>query len=144
MIPANMDKKIVNVWFKEKRIFIKTEGGVEFSRPLEAFPVLLEATPEQRSRFEIGLYGDDIHWDELDEDIHIGSFYDTAEPDANNPVATVFRRFPWLNVSEVARIIGINKSLLSRYIYGIKKPSKQREEQIFEAIRRMGRDMASI
>ena len=144
MIPVNMDKKIVNVWFKEKRIFIKTEGGGEFSRPLEAFPVLLEATPEQRSRFEIGLYGDDIHWEELDEDIHINSFYDTAEPDANNPVATVFKRFPWLNVSEVARIIGINKSLLSRYIYGIKKPSKQREEQIFEAIRRMGRDMASI
>lgn len=144
MIPVNMDKKIVNVWFKEKRIIIKTEGGGEFSRPLEAFPVLLEATPEQRSRFEIGLYGDDIHWKELDEDIHINSFYDTAELDANNPVATVFKRFPWLNVSEVARIIGINKSLLSRYIYGIKKPSKQREEQIFEAIRRMGRDMASI
>ncbi len=144
MIPVNMEKKIVNIWFKEKRIFIKTEGGGEFSRPLEAFPVLLEATPEQRSRFEIGLYGDDIHWEELDEDIQINSFYDAAEPDANNPVATVFKRFPWLNVSEVARIIGINKSLLSRYIYGIKKPSKQREEQIFEAIRRMGRDMASI
>ena len=31
----------------------------------------------------------------------------------------IFRRFPQLNVSEMARYIGINKSLLAKYIYGI-------------------------
>ena len=139
-----MEVKIINVWFDEKRIFIKTDDGCILSRPLEAFPILHDATSEQRSRFEIGLLGDDIHWEDLDEDIHVSSFFESEEPDSNNTIAIVFNRFPWLNVSEVARIIGINKSLLSRYIYGIKKPSKQREEQILEAIRRMGREMASI
>ena len=56
----------------------------------------------------------------------------------------MFHKFPQLNVSEVARTIGINKSLLSRYIYGIKKPSVQRTEQILETIRQLGRDMAAI
>ena len=135
---------IVKLWFSDERVFILTDQGKEYSRPLEAFPLLLEATPQQRAQFEIGLDGDDIRWDEIDEDIHISSFYETAEPDTNNPIADVFKRFPQLNVSEVARTIGINKSLLSRYIYGIKKPSAQRTEQILDAIRQLGREMASI
>ena len=94
--------------------------------------------------YEIGMDGDDIRWDDIDEDIHISSFFVTAEPDTDNPIAEVFRRFPQLNVSEVARSIGINKSLLSRYIYGIKKPSEQRKEQIINCIRQLGRKMAAI
>ena len=140
----NKTETIESLWFKNGRIFIKTVQGNTYSRPLEAFPLLLEATPEQRDRFEIGRDGDDIRWEEIDEDIHITSFFVTEEPDTNNPIAEIFHRFPQLNVSEVARTIGINKSLLSRYIYGIKKPSAQRTEQILEVIRRLGREMASI
>ena len=135
---------IHKLWFNKGRIWIKTVRGNTYSRPLEAFPLLLEATPEQRARFEIGIDGDDIRWEEIDEDIHISSFFENAEPDTNNPIAEVFRRFPQLNVSEVARTIGINKSLLSRYIYGIKNPSAQRTEQILETIRKIGREMAEV
>ena len=135
---------ITKVWFDEGRIFILTDRNNTYSRPLEAFPLLLDATEEQRAKYEIGLEGDDLHWDDIDEDIHISSFFDTAEPDMNNPVAEVFKRFPQLNVSEVARTMGINKSLLSRYIYGIKKPSQQRVDQIMSTIREIGQQMASI
>ena len=135
---------IIKLWFDEDRIYILTDQGNTYSRPLEAFPLLLDATDEQRAKYEIGLDGDDIHWDEIDEDIHISSFFDTAEPDMDNPIADIFHRFPQLNVSEVARTIGINKSLLSRYIYGVKKPSQQRTEQIISTIRQIGREMAAI
>jgi hypothetical protein len=137
-------ERIIQVWFEDGRIFIKTDKENTYSRPLEAFPLLLEATPEQRAQYEIGLEGDDLRWDEIDEDIHISSFFVKAEPNSDNVIAKVFERFPQLNVSEVARTIGINKSLLSRYIYGIKKPSEKRTEQILQAIRQLGRDMASI
>jgi len=135
---------IIKVWFDAGRIFIKTDQNNIYSRPLEAFPLLMDATDEQRAKYEIGLDGDDIHWDEIDEDIHISSFFETTEPNTNNPIADIFRKFPQLNVSEIARTIGINKSLLSRYIYGIKKPSRQRTDQIICTIRQIGRDMASI
>lgn len=140
----NKMESIVKLWFKNGRIYILTDQVNTYSRPLEAFPLLLEATPEQREAFEIGSDGDDIRWEELDEDIHISSFHETTEPNSDNPIAEVFHRFPQLNVSEMARTIGINKSLLSRYIYGIKKPSAERTEQILNAIRQLGRDLADF
>ncbi len=135
---------IIKLWFDEGRIYILTDQNKTYSRPLEAFPLLLDATDGQRAKYEIGLDGDDIHWDEIDEDIHISSFFDTAEPDMDNPIADIFHRFPQLNVSEVARTMGINKSLLSRYIYGIKKPSQQRTDQIINTIRQLGRELAAV
>ena len=140
----NNMNRIVKVWFENERVFIRTESGETFSRPLQAFPLLLEATPKQRALYEIGLDGDDIRWKELDEDIHISSFFVTEEPDPDNEIARIFKEFPQLNVSEMARYIGINKSLLARYIYGIKKPSPQRREQILSAIRNLGRKMSEI
>ena len=77
----NAMETIVKVWFEDNRIYIKTQEGNTYSRPLEAFPLLLEATPEQRARYEIGLDGDDLRWDDIDEDIHISNFYNTEEPD---------------------------------------------------------------
>lgn len=135
---------IAKLWFADGRIYILTDKGNTYSRPLEAFPLLLEATPEQRREYTIGLDGDDIRWEEIDEDIHISSFFHTEEPNPNNVIADMFRRFPQLNVSEMARYIGINKSLLSRYIYGIKKPSQKRTDQILDAIRQLGREMSNI
>lgn len=135
---------IAKVWFDRDRIWILTDQGEKLSRPLEAFPLLKEASEEQRAQFTIGIDGDDLRWDELDEDIHISSFYETAEPEPDNVIGNVFRRFPQLNVSEFARTIGINKSLLSRYIYGIKRPSEARTKQILDAIRALGREMANI
>ena len=82
---------------------MKTDGGETFSRSLEAFPLLKDASDRERLDFKIG---------KLDEDIHISSFFDTAEPDYENEIAMIFKRFPQLNVSEVARSMGINKSLL--------------------------------
>jgi len=104
------------------------------SRPLEAYPELEEATTEQRNDYIIVDEGRAIRWESIDLDMHISSFYEKSEPDDNNEVAAMFKRCPWLNVSEVARAININKSLLARYIYGISKPSEQRVAQIKEAL----------
>ena len=113
------------------------------SRPLEAYPELKEASMEQRNDFSIDEEGTSIHWEELDADMHISSFYETSEPNGHNEVAEMFRRFPWLNVSEVARAIGINKSLLARYIYGISKPSEQRLNQIRFMLHKLGTELQS-
>ena len=65
-------------------------------------------------------------------------------PNANNVIGDVFSRFPQLNVSEIARTIGIHKSLLSKYIYGTKKPSEKRTEEILNTLRQIGRELAQI
>lgn len=137
-------KKIKDIWFADERIFMRTTDGDEFSRPLEAFPLLKEADESQRNNFRIGRLGDDVRWESLDEDIHIKSFFDSKEPDANNEIGEIFKRFPQLNVSEIARKIGINKSLLSKYIYGIKTPSEERKKQIIEALHNLGQELVAI
>ncbi len=138
-------EKISNLWFQEGRIFIKTDGGRTYSRPLEAFPTLMDATDEQRHDFKIGRLGDDVRWPSLDEDVHISSFtQDNTEPDTRNDIAQIFAMFPQLNVSEVARSIGINKSLLAKYIYGIKKPGEARRQEIIDALHNLGKALMAV
>lgn len=136
--------KIEKVWFNNERIYLQTDAGETLNRPLEAFPVLKEASETDRNDFKIGRFGDDIRWEKLDEDIHISSFYETVEPDPENEVGRIFRQFPQLNVSEMARYIGINKSLLAKYIYGIKKPSEERMRQIKDALHVIGKELIAV
>lgn len=136
--------KIEKVWFNNERIYLQTDTGETLNRPLEAFPVLKEASEADRNDFKIGRFGDDIRWEKLDEDIHISSFYETVEPDPENEVGRIFRQFPQLNVSEMARYIGINKSLLAKYIYGIKKPSEERMRQIKDALHVIGKELIAV
>ena len=134
-------EKIKSLWFDENRIYIRTTENRVLSRPLEAYIELQEASAEERNDFVIDKDGVSIRWEKLDADMHISSFYETTEPNYRNEVAEMFNRFPWLNISEVANAIGINKSLLARYIYGISKPSEQRLNQIRKALHEMGKEL---
>lgn len=102
---------------------------------MEAFSALLEAAEQQCLDYKIGRFGDDFRWASIDEEIHISSFLeDHTEPNHDNEIARIFAMFPQLNVSGIARSIGINKSLLSKYIYGIKKRSEARKQEIISAL----------
>lgn len=135
---------INSIWFENERIYMLSSEDKVYSRPLEAFPLLKEATDSQRMKYTIELHGEALRWTELDEDIHITSFYKEDEPQYDNEVARIFKSFPQLNVSEVARNLGINRSLLFKYIYGIKKPSNERVNQIKEVLRNLGRELAAV
>ena len=137
-------EKIKNIWFEKERIYMLSSDDKIYSRSLEAFPALKEASEEQRKEFTVEMRGTALRWKELDEDIHISSFFHTEEPDYANEVAAIFNRFPQLNVSEVARNMGINKSLLSKYIYGIKRPSPDRLLQIKEALHVLGKELIAV
>jgi len=135
---------IKEIWFDAGRIFMRDTERHLYSRPLEAFPLLMEASDEQRQSYTIDPQGDAIRWPEIDEDIHISSFFTEKEPNEDNEIAQIFRRFPQLNVSEVARQMGINKSLLSKYIYGIKTPSDRRRAEIKHALHNLGKELMAI
>jgi len=136
-------EQIKNLWFDADRIYMRSSEGRVLSRPLKAYPELEEASVEQRNDFTIDEDGMAVRWESLDADMHISSFYETSEPNQENEVGQMFKRFPWLNVSEVARYLGINKSLLARYIYGISKPSEQRVQQIRDAFHALGKELQS-
>ena len=121
---------------------MRTQSNKTFSRPLEAYPELMNATTEQRNDYVIGDDGEDIRWESLDADMHISSFLEISEP-KENEIGELLAKYPWLNISEVARSLNINKSLLARYIYGISKPSEKRVAEIKEALHRFGKELLS-
>ena len=136
-------EKIIKISFCGNDICVVTDSGKEYRKALEFFPALKEATPSQREHYQINKFGDAVRWAEIDEDIHITSLTDGAQP-TENAITATFRKFPFLNVSEVARSLGMHKSLLSKYIYGTKKPSEKREKEILDALRELGRQLANI
>lgn len=135
-------EKIKNIWFDNNRIYMRTRTNKIYSRPLEAYPELMDATTEQRNNYVIGDDGEDIRWETLDADMHISGFLETSEP-KENEIGKLFAKYPWLNISEVARSLNINKSLLARYIYGVSKPSEKRVAEIKEALHRFGKELLS-
>ncbi|MFR9661999.1 MAG: DUF2442 domain-containing protein [Rikenellaceae bacterium] len=137
-------KTIENIWFETGRIYMLCSDTNVYSKPLELFPTLKSATEIQRNNFAITMRGEALRWAEIDEDIHISSFFEEVEIETENEVAQIFKNFPWLNISEVARAIGIHKSLLSKYIYGVKKPSKERVELIKSTLKEMGSQLVAI
>lgn len=135
---------IKDIWFEGGRIYMESSEGKVYSRPLEAFPTLKDASETERDKYTICMHGETVRWAKLDEDIHISSFYEKEEPERDNEIARIFNRFPQLNVSEVARSLNINKSLLAKYIYGIKKPSEERVLAIKEALHSLGRELVAV
>lgn len=135
-------EKIKTIWFDKDCIYMRTRTDKVYSRPLEAYPELMDATTEQRNDYVIGDDGEDIRWESIDADMHISSFLETSEP-KDNVIGAMFAKYPWLNISEVARSLNINKSLLARYIYGISKPSDKRIAEIKEALHKFGKELLS-
>jgi hypothetical protein len=139
--------KIEKVWFDDENIYILTNDGTQKSHPLRWFDRLLNATPEQRERYEIGRWHDSIHWPELDEDLSLEGFYtfnrDEIE-NQKNEVSRVFDRFPVINVTKFAERIKINRSLLASYVCNEKKPGRKSKRQIEEALHQLGKDLLEV
>jgi Protein of unknown function (DUF2442) len=61
------------VRFDATSFWIDVEDGRTLGVPIAWFPRLLRATHEQRLNFELSALG--IHWEALDEDIHVGALF---------------------------------------------------------------------
>ncbi len=59
------------VKFKDEMMEVHLTDGRIISVPIIWFPLLHEATVEQRGHYEIGGGGASLHWEEIDEDITI-------------------------------------------------------------------------
>lgn len=58
-----------NLSFTEDKMIVFLNDGRELAVPLEWFPSLRDATPEQLNNWRFIGSGEGIHWPELDEDI---------------------------------------------------------------------------
>jgi hypothetical protein len=66
-----LDSNAMDVETTDTALRITLADGRELSAPLEWFPRLRDATPEQRRNWRLIGRGEGIHWPEIDEDIAV-------------------------------------------------------------------------
>jgi len=65
-LPMAEDVRVTN-----DSLIVDLSDGRTISVPLEWFPRLLHATPEERSNWRLIGRGHGVHWEEIDEDISV-------------------------------------------------------------------------
>jgi len=78
--PTTALAKVVK--FRDGMMEVYLTDGRIISVPILWFPLLHEATPEQREHYEIGGGGTSLHWPEIDEDLSIAGLLAGADWDA--------------------------------------------------------------
>ena len=68
------------VKFDEDMMQVFLTDGRIISAPVIWFPLLHEASPEQRQRYEIGGGGASLHWPEIDEDLSVAGLLAGSDP----------------------------------------------------------------
>ena len=131
--------KIVKIWLTDTAVWIQTESGREACEHFNDYPRLKYATQEQRERYEADEYG--IHWEDIDEDLSFEGFFEKHE---TTELYKLFMAHPELNVSALARRMGISQSLMAQYVSGKKKASAERISRIYEAVREVGRELVAV
>jgi hypothetical protein len=63
----------VDLRFADDAMIARLSDGREVSVPLEWFPRLRDATPEQRGNWRLIAKGIGVHWEDVDEDIAVST-----------------------------------------------------------------------
>ena len=71
ILAINSDERVAEVSFDTERLIVDLMDGRTIAVPLAWYPRLLDATPEQRSDWEIAGGGYGIHWPQIDEDLSV-------------------------------------------------------------------------
>ncbi|MDR0907321.1 MAG: DUF2442 domain-containing protein [Rikenellaceae bacterium] len=132
--------KAKKIWFDEF-VNLEMEDGKTGRLPLSDFPRLKYATEEQRADYTLSPYG--IHWGGLDEDLSYEGFF-AQDVEYPNAIAKTLKSFPEINVNQLARRMGVNQSLLAKYICGDKKPSEARIKEIERTLHELGSELSAV
>lgn len=80
-VPTTALAKSVN--FDEDMMHVLLTDGRRIGVPIIWFPVLLKASADQRTKYEIGSGGTSLHWPELDEDLSVAGLMAGADPQSS-------------------------------------------------------------
>ena len=82
-------ERIIGVHVTEELLVVELADGRSVSVPLAWYPRLLNATPQQRGRWQIAGAGYGIHWPDIDEDLSVqGLLAGSPAPGVRIPLKT--------------------------------------------------------
>ncbi|MCX7073818.1 MAG: DUF2442 domain-containing protein [Methylococcales bacterium] len=94
MTTLNFKPLAKTIKFDDSMMWVELSDGRTLGTPLVYFPRLLNASKQQRECYEISGGGIGLHWEELDEDIHVGYLlmggFDVSQNSVSNKNAEHF------------------------------------------------------
>lgn len=72
-LAIRLDPHAIDVEVDDSALHFVLADGREISAPLEWFPRLRDATPEQRQHWQFIGKGIGVHWPDIDEDIAVST-----------------------------------------------------------------------
>jgi hypothetical protein len=70
-LKVDTDARAAGVTVTQDELIVNLKDGRTISVPLAWFPRLLNATPTERSNWELLGEGEGIHWPDIDEDLSV-------------------------------------------------------------------------
>lgn len=70
-LKVDTDARAAGVTFTQDELVVNLKDGRTISVPLTWFPRLQNATPTERSNWELLGEGEGIHWPDIDEDLSV-------------------------------------------------------------------------
>ncbi len=134
--------KVIKVWIDDVAVYIQTSEGEIKSEQFNDYVRLRYATQAQRANFDYDNIG--IHWIEIDEDLSFEGFFDKDNEPEKPEFYKLFKSVSEINVSSVARRMGIPQSVMASYMCGAKKPSESRKAEIEKMLHQIGRELLAI
>lgn len=74
----------------------------------------------------------------------LGYTYLIKEVQMEYDLQTFFAHYKVINAKALSERIGMNQSLLAKYIKGIKKPSASQAQRILTGVQQVGRELAAM
>ena len=73
ILANRLSAQAMSVEFVDASLRIGLTDGREISAPIEWFPRLRDASPEQRGNWRLIGHGEGVHWPDIDEDVSVNA-----------------------------------------------------------------------
>jgi hypothetical protein len=73
ILANRLSAQAMSVEFVDASLRIVLTDGREISAPIEWFPRLRDASPEQRGNWRLIGQGEGVHWPDIDEDVSVNA-----------------------------------------------------------------------
>ena len=70
LLTSRKQQKPVEVKFQKSLLFVRVDDGKEIAYPLDWHPKLLQASEEEKAKWELKADGSGIRWNDLDVEIN--------------------------------------------------------------------------
>lgn len=95
ILAIRADERVKEIHFTEETISVDLMDGRIITVPLIWYPRLFNATPDQRTKWEVCGGGYGIHWEEIDEDLSTEGMLRGAPAPRSNNIEDTAVPFPY-------------------------------------------------